>query len=547
MKRFTKSILPFAFTAVIGGCSNNIGTENLSSATPILEKFNAYNNRTGVVDKYADLRIYQIMVESFIDGDPKRGYKTGYGNSSHEGDLKGVIKAIPYIRSLNMNAIWITPIFESAKEDEEPTMLDATGYYTRNYFKIDRRFGDEETLKELVDTAHANGLYVFLDGVFGHFRSDLENTSPEGNHVTITQKCLGSNLTPYNPPENTSCANFDDDGSSIRYMTEVVRHYIKNYRIDGFRLDQAYQLPPDDLKKIRLAVEESSLEVTYKDASGKIVNPLAYVVGEIWSDNPTIARCGYGSKDQVILYSNFDFGSRYGVVQALATEEWEKQNHSGFRILEGLKYDELNLPNHAMPNMMISNHDLLRFGDLIQRAKLDDTYDERVKLALSYLALVQSGPITNYYGEEIGQEVKDFAKRKNVMGYYDDHVSRDNGKIDNFNTKETEMKNYFSYLMGLRAKHGALSNGSLATVKVNRDVFAVKKSFKGDSDFIIFFNLSPDTPQLATIDKELLKNGEYHSLLRQDSLKSENKDRMELLVPPLCVEIIADKSVEEFH
>ena len=51
--------------------------------------------------------------------------------------------------------------------------LDATGYYTRDYFKIDPKFGSLADAQELVNTAHQKGLYVFFDGVFGHHKGNL--------------------------------------------------------------------------------------------------------------------------------------------------------------------------------------------------------------------------------------------------------------------------------------------------------------------------------------------------------------------------------------
>ena len=329
-----RSLLALLTSFTLTACSSSNGVEEVtvdSVSTRWNNYFRAYNNTTGVVDPFADLRIYQVMVESFQNGDDTINYNVGYGPSDHKGDLQGIINAIPYIKSLGMNAIWLTPIFESAPEDEpNPSMLDATGYYTRDYYKVDRRFGDEKKLKQLVDTAHANGLYVFLDGVFGHFRSDLNNPSPKGNKVTITQKCLGGDLTYYTPPEHTSCADFDDKGQSLEYMKEVATYYVENFKIDGWRLDQAYQVPLKDLHEIKTAVEEISSKVTYTNAKGEIVHPLAYLVAEIWASNPVISKTAYGYKKDEGLDSAFDFGMRYPIVQALATEEWMKQSTQVF-------------------------------------------------------------------------------------------------------------------------------------------------------------------------------------------------------------------------
>ena len=59
------------------------------------------------------LRMYQVMVESFVDGDPARNYNAGYGTSHHKGDIRGIINSLDYIQSTGMNAIWLTPVFDS--------------------------------------------------------------------------------------------------------------------------------------------------------------------------------------------------------------------------------------------------------------------------------------------------------------------------------------------------------------------------------------------------------------------------------------------------
>ena len=542
--KFKSSLFALCSCLYLTACSSSNGVDEVTVDSVSLRwnnYFRAYNNTTGVVDPLADLRIYQVMVESFQNGDDTINYNVGYGPSDHKGDLQGIINSIPYIKSLGMNAIWLTPIFESAKEnDSNPSMLDATGYYTRDYYKVDRRFGDEQKLKQLVDTAHANGLYVFLDGVFGHFRSDLNNTSPKGNKVTITQKCLGGELTYYTPPEHTSCADFDDKGQSLKYMKEVATYYVENFKIDGWRLDQAYQVPLKDLHEIKTAVEDISSKVTYTNSKGEIVHPLAYLVAEIWASNPVIAKTAYGYKKDEGLDSAFDFGMRYPIVQALATEEWMKAEHSGFRLAEGLAYNENNLPRHALPNLMITNHDLLRFGDLIQRAGLQDTYNERVILALSYLAIVHSGPITNYYGEEIGQEVPNYANRVETMGYRDDHVARDNGKIKDFTPQEEHFKKLFTFLMNLRANHGSLSNGRMDLLKVNRELFSIRKSFKGDDDFFYFMNLSKNTLKI-TLSKELTTNAKALTKLSSDGNTEVKKDlegNFEFTLAPLSFALL---------
>jgi len=98
----------------------------------------------------------------------------------------------------------------------------------------------------------------------------------------------------------------------------------------------------------------------------------------------------------------------------------------------------------------------------------DPVYWQRHKAAFSFMA-ANSGPMTLYYGDEIGDEVPGFAAKVtsncSVVGQCDDHVSRSDAKIENvtpgfiISTAETDLKAYVTKLMGVRKDHPALSGG----------------------------------------------------------------------------------------
>ena len=97
--------------------------------------------------------IYQIYPRSFYDT-----------NGTGEGDLKGIADKIPYIASLDVDAIWIAPFFQSPMKDG--------GYDVADYYAIDPRFGTLEDFKKLVTAAHDHGLLVMIDQVLGHTSID---------------------------------------------------------------------------------------------------------------------------------------------------------------------------------------------------------------------------------------------------------------------------------------------------------------------------------------------------------------------------------------
>ena len=417
-----------------------------------------------------NLRIYQVMVESYQDGDSTRDYNTGYGPSNHKGDIRGIINALPYIQALGVNALWLTPIFNS----DGSGALDATGYFCKDYFSVDPKFGSLADAQELVNKAHDAGLYVFFDGVFGHHKGSVV-PSPSGKTPQG-----GSNPVDYTNPQ------------TLEFYKEVATYWINTLGIDGWRLDQAYQVPINSWEQIRLAVETAS---SARKAAGEVWGTLGYMVGEIWKGESEIASQGYGSTNQG-LKSNFDFPFRYRILQTLATQEESSQagayNQPASNLGGG--YTSHNAyPTGAMPNLMLTNHDLVRFGDLIQRAPNlgygteNADYWKRHKLALGLMASY-SGPITLYYGDEYGAEVGGFIN-KGDGGFYDDHVSRDNGKTTGFNGNEQDLITFVKTLLSLRGQNESLWKGTRTNILSTSTLYADKKEGNG-TDFVVVLNTS---------------------------------------------------------
>ena len=481
----------FACGGGSGGSSDNDnnggGGDNGGGEEPI---YQPYACTESLYDQAKNLRIYQIMAESFIDGDSSANHGTGYGTSHHNGDIQGIIDSLDYIKSLGMNGIWITPLFNSQPiegQDHWTDRLDATGYFASNFFEIDPRFGTLEQARELVETAHAKGLYVFFDGVFGHFKTNADQfSSPLG--LSLNNGASG-------------LATYPED---LDFFKEVATYWITELKIDGWRLDQAYQVPLGAWGEIRQAVEEASQQVEYQLA-GETVNPMGYMVAEIFNGDPNeVNRLGYGSTDAPGLCSSFDFPLRYKFVQALAVEESGGSNHSASTLAQGFIEFQNVYVEHAVPNAFVTNHDMVRLGDLLQRGGLaepnESAYWNRIKAVYTGLA-AHSGPITLYYGEELGDELEGFAQRVDcsvdgtgaIRGVCDDHVSRTSGNVDGItidlssseNAQKNDLKEFVSQLMQLREAHPALYRGENTQLNSsNTDVFIMRKD--ADNETVVY-------------------------------------------------------------
>lgn len=463
------------FTASEGILKFSGTLSNSAGSTPVSGKISVTAKpENSLVSDWNELRIYQVMVSSFQDGDSSVGYGTGYGPGPHNGDLRGVINALDYIKSLGMNAIWLTPIFTSDGNNQ----LDSTGYFCSDYFNVDPKFGGNAVFAELVEEAHKLGINIILDGVFGHHRSTgVSKASPKGKYPSG-----GSNPVKY--PD------------SLDYYKEVAQYWIENYKIDGWRFDQCYQVGLGDNGKncntgghnywyeIRTAIKESSAKNGVK---GQDWGTLGYTVGEHWNGDAAQIQAGSvnpGSAGGYGLQSCFDFPSRYKIVQMFATEESKGVSGISLSNLEYVYSDYSKKgythPEGYYPNLFITNHDLVRFGNLINwkfsENRSSENYWKRHKIALASVA-AYSGPITVYYGDEYGMMTDGYYNGMN--GWYNDNIARDAGKISGFSSKEQDLHDYVSKLMQIRMENEVMWNGKSSTVTSSGDFYAGKKTLDG--------------------------------------------------------------------
>jgi len=160
----------------------------------------------------------------------------------------------PHIQKLGANAVYLSPIFES----------DRHGYDTRDYRKVDCRLGSNEDFKEVVKVLHAHGIKVVLDGVFNHvgrgfwaFRDVQEKKwdSPYKDwfHIDFNGSSNYGDGFWYEGWEG----HFELVKLNLRnpavadYLLDCVKFWVDEFGIDGLRLDVAYCLEPEFLRRLR--------------------------------------------------------------------------------------------------------------------------------------------------------------------------------------------------------------------------------------------------------------------------------------------------------
>ncbi len=196
-------------------------------------------------------------------------YPLGFCGAPYENDgvqehrIKKIEEWIPHMKKLGVDAIYFSPLFES----------DTHGYNTRDYKKIDVRLGTNEEFKAIVDKLHAEGIKVVLDGVFNHVGRGFEpfmdvvrnregsrykdwfNISFEGN------SCYNDGLW-YEGWEG----NYDLVKLNLRnyevcdHLIDAVNYWIDYFDIDGIRLDVAYCLDKDFIRRLRSFTDSKKAE-----------------------------------------------------------------------------------------------------------------------------------------------------------------------------------------------------------------------------------------------------------------------------------------------
>ena len=231
---------------------------------------------------------------------------TNYGFKG--GDLLGVAEHLDHIAALGANALYLTPVFQSASNHR---------YHTYDYLAVDPLLGGDAALRELLDAAHARGMRVILDGVFNHtgrgfwaFHHVLETGAGSpyrhwfyfdqvglDRHKPIDAYPMGR-LRAGMPLDEPWPGTPDADAASARvrlgydawwgmpalpklnvgepavreYLLGVAEHWLR-FGIDGWRLD------------VPAEIDDRSFWQEFRQRC-RAINPEAYLVGEIWHVAP---------------------------------------------------------------------------------------------------------------------------------------------------------------------------------------------------------------------------------------------------------------------
>lgn len=366
---------------------------------------------------------YQIYPRSFCDS-----------NGDGIGDLQGIISKLDYLKSLGINAIWCSPVYDSPNDDN--------GYDIRDYRKIMKEFGTMEDFDVLLSEIHKRGMRLIMDLVINHSSDEHE----------WFQSALKDENSPYKDyyiwrdgDENTPPNNWDSifSGSAWNYYPEKKQWALhlfskkqmdfnwenENLRrdlydminwwlekgVDGFRLDVISFISktpglPDGQELVGTLMGFKGVEhYFYGPRLHEYLREMnentfskydAFTVGECQGTGIEMSKLMTGDyrKELSVVFS-FDHMDNPG------KKRFQKYTYDLRPMAKELVKWQLNYGNHCWPVVFFENHDWPR---MTSKVCPDGFYRDELSKLLCVMQMTFKGTPFVYQGQEIGMSNSEF-------------------------------------------------------------------------------------------------------------------------------------------
>ncbi len=356
--------------------------------------------------------IYQIYPKSFCDS-----------GSKGTGDIKGIISKLDYLKHLGVDAIWLTPVYQSPMVDN--------GYDISDYYAINPQFGTMEDFDTLLAEAHQLGIHIIMDIVVNHtstehhwFQSALgDKNSPYRDYYIWKDPVDGAEPNNWQSKFGGNAWELDDatgqyylhlfakEQADLNWENPVVREEVKEVisfwadkGVDGFRLDvinlisKQQDFPSDDIGDGRRFYTDGPRVHEYlQEISEAVFQKYGSVtVGEMSST--TLEHCQqYSSLDGKELSMVFNF--HHLKVDYPNGEKWTKAPFDFIQLKQIFNHWQTGLNGKGWGALFWCNHDQPR---VVSRLGDDKQYRvESAKMLAASVHMMQGTPYV-YQGEEIG-------------------------------------------------------------------------------------------------------------------------------------------------
>lgn len=413
-----------------------------------------------------------------------------------KGRILKVIEWIPHLKSLNMNAIYFGPVFESFEH----------GYDTTDYYTIDKRLGTNEEFGIVCEELHKNGIRVILDGVFNHVGRDhfaFRDLQQNGQNSRYKDWFSGVNFggrSPYG--DNFSYDGWNGCYNLVKlnlYNNEVVEHlfgavkmWIEKWNIDGIRFDAADCLTDDFIRRIHTLTRG--------------MRPDFWLMGEII----------HGQYNHWANPEMFDCVTNYQCYKGIYSSH---NDRNYFEIAHSIDYQNGQYGNLYMYNFL-DNHDVSRLMSVLKDPA-------RVECCYTMMYGMYGVPSV-YYGSEFG------IYGAKGQGAEADLPVRPCLDLNSIPDRNDELLKHISALGAIRLTSPAIQSGNYSKMELRNQTFSFKREKDGEEVYILL-NVSDG-------DYTFRFNTKYGKLVDLLTGKTFNGGNAEICVPRNKSMIIADGS-----
>ena len=356
------------------------------------------------------------------------------------GDLYGIVEKLDYLKDLGVGAIYLTPIHPSPSSHK---------YDVKDYFDVDPQFGGKEAFKLLVEEAHKRDIKIMMDMVFNHMSDEnpiFQDVIYRGRDSLYYNWFFINGEKPHKFPLNYLCfgtyykmPKINTNNPEVQnYLLNVTRYWIKEFDIDGYRLDVSEGVSHDFWIKFKLATKEVKEDVL--------------VIGENWFNSESYL--GNNQFDGVMNYPFLGAASGYICKNTNALETAEAFDGLLMRYKDG--------HNRMMMNIL-GSHDIQRFFNLAYK-NMD------VSLIGHAIMIFYLGYPLIYYGEEIFMEGEGDPDNRQGMKW----------NSPNFTISEHQL---FKQLIKLR-KEEPLKQGDIQIFNID-DLLVIKRTYNHEAISLI--------------------------------------------------------------
>ncbi len=441
---------------------------------------------------------------------------TWYGYQG--GDLIGVLERLDYLCDLGINAIYFTPVFQSASNHR---------YHTHDYEKVDPMLGGNDALRRLLDAAHARGIKVVLDGVFNHasrgffqFHDILENGANSAylDWFTVSEFPLNAYDTKKNPTYKAwwglhALPKFNVATPAVReYLLGIGRKWI-DFGIDGWRLDVANEIDDDSFwREFRARV--------------RVGNPEAYIVGEVWNDS-THWLNGGDMWDAVMNYQftraclAFFAGSNLNTDDLKRTSLHPVGPTGAVAFRRNLEHLQKIYPWSVTSVMLnlLDSHDTARFVILANG-------DRSALVMATLLQMTYPGAPSIYYGDEVG-----------LSGGHDP-ANRGAFPWNKPETWDNDLLHEFQRMIALRKARPALRLGDFSVLLAENDVCVFARTLDTET-VVVAFNVSKSARRCDIPLPHAIDGTRFETVWTHETQAVTNGKLMAVEIPPRSGKVLA--------